>query len=678
MRKDTIFPASLVSAIALALSACGGSSSSDPAAPVQPAVSAPPPPAAEKVTLRGVVTDAPITNATVTVTVDGQTFTALAPTDANGAYEVEVESENDDALITVDAVQSDTGVRFTAIVDTFGALDAAADSDDAVADINVTNVTTAQAVLATRLTDDGSIDSAEELTDAVSRVDTEGLLELSAAIKVVVENIDGVALPTDAQDTLDLAESIADGESTFLADVAVSAPEALATAVDLVLTDGNATVPFEADAVPGVYVPEDGQTLIAMLPQQFGFMVSYEDDGIEAFDWTVDSAGILNLFIGGDNPRTEAVTLLDRTNDVVNVVVREDGDEGEGDASTAFFASFDAGFTEQSVPGTYSSLDDPRSLTVFLNDGTGYNLDLVTGTQDDAFTWTVDQTGVLRLVDDIGGAITNARSLTGSDDQNLRLLVWDLDPNGALDYAAVIDVLRTESVAIDSVSPDGVALLLAGNTYAVTESDEIGLFTFGADGTLLQINQQFEDEGIDLDTKDGTWVIDANGSIEITFPLNDGTGAVEVDTAQVLQGLGEDFMVIQTENEENPLLQVTRVVALDTIDRMIGTFNITNELTGEALGQVTLLPDFTGSSLTSDGNLEPFEWGVTSDGLIVVEPTLDDFDTETVTLNLLAGDGGDLLRFVAVNRKNGLLRQPTADGAETDVALEVISLLRLP
>ena len=82
MRTRQGLPLALVSAVTLALAGCGGSSSggSDPVAgPVtNPPPVNDPPPVAETITLSGKVTDAPIPNATVIVTVDGRQFGDVA------------------------------------------------------------------------------------------------------------------------------------------------------------------------------------------------------------------------------------------------------------------------------------------------------------------------------------------------------------------------------------------------------------------------------------------------------------------------------------------------------------------------------------------------------------------------------------------------------------------------
>lgn len=670
MRMERCVPLTLIAGISLALGACGGSGSGSTTPPPEPPVNVAPP--LPTIAMSGKVTDMPIANATVIVTVNGQSFEAPLPTAADGSYSVDIQSADPDALVFCEAIDPNGAVHFSAIVDSYAAVEQAAGAGAQVTDVNITNVTTAQHVLAKRLTDDGSIDSAEELADTVSRVDTEDLLELSAAIKLVVENIDGVVLPSELDDTLALAEAIVAGESTFLEDVAASAPGALETAVDLVLTDGNATMPFAASTVPGVYVSQDNLSLFAMLPAGYGFAVSYERDMVTMFDWEVNQDGVLNLWFGGEQPYVEEVTLLDRTSDVVNVVVRASDDSSSGQPTTASYAAFDTGFTAAGMPGSYSTIGERGNLTVFAADGSGYNLNLATGAQDDAFAWSVDEDGGLMLTHELDGSISYARRLAGSTDTNLRVLIWEMRADGTLADVSVIDALRSADDVSGGVTGEASALLLAGTTYAVTESDEIGLFSFNADGRFSEIYQRYDSQGGLAGEEEGTWNIDATGTVNTQLPSDSAP-----QSATIMQGLGEDFMVVQTNSDQNSVMQVTRIVPIVDRALVVGSFTIVDEATGVATATVRLLENFTGVYIGEDGVGEDFEWGLNSDGRLVVE-TLggDDFDSETITFYMLAGSGGDVLRFILVHRVNGELRTGDPSTGEAPEALELLTLQR--
>ena len=648
----------LLAAAVAALSGCGSSSSSSSdnnATPVS------------YITISGFVTDNPIQDATVTATVGDQTFTSDQPTASDGSYQVDITSDDPEALVRLEAVDPNGTTRLSAIVDSYEEVEAAVEDDTEDEDFNVTNITTAQEVLATRLTDDGSIDSKEELVDAVSRVETDDLLEVSAAIKLVVDGVDGVELPADVDDTLELAEAIVSGESDFIEAVEQSAPGALDNAIDLVLTDGNATVAWNADSVPGVYVSSDSASIFAFFSGGFGYTQPRGEGSAAMFDWQVDEDGVLNIFIGGDEPRTEAVTLLDRTDDIVNVVVREDGESGAGNASTANYYGFDAGFTDTNVPGTYSSLDDPGHATVFAADGTGYDLDLATGVADDDFNWSVDSAGALTLTWADGSASTAYR-LTGSTDDNPFILVADNDANGSLLYVDIVEVLRTDA---EVGSDEANALLLAGSTYAMTEATETGLFSFATNGAFHEILQQQEADGTwTVEEGSGSWQVTAGGVISIQFP-----GETETEGAQVVSGLGEDVMVVQPSDDPNEVIQVLKVIPLE-MALITGSFNIQDDSTGTVAETVRFNADFTGVHVGDDGVGEDFTWQL-SDGRLVVNTSGDGaFDNDTLTLHLLSGSGGDLLQFLGVERVNGELREVDPSSTEAPDTLMLITLIR--
>lgn len=658
----------LLIAASVAISGCGSSSSSSNS---QPPVTVEIP----SVVLTGVVTDNPIQDATVTATVNGQSFTSDQTTASDGSYEIEVSSEDPDALVRLEAVDPSGATRLSAIVDSFEAIEEIVDDPANDDEFNITNVTTAQEVLATRLTEDGSIDSKEELVDAVSRVETDDLLEVSAAIKLVVDSIDGVTLPDGVGDTVELAEAIVSGESTFIEDVEQSAPGALESAVDLVLSDGNATIAFDAQSVPGVYVSTDSASIFAFFTGGFGYAQPQGEGSAEMFDWQVTEDGVLNLFFGGSAPRTESVTLLGRTDDVVNVVVREEGDSGAGNASTAFYYGFTGEFTNENVPGSYSSLDDPGHLTVFSEDGTGSHLNVATGVSEDDFTWAVDDSGTLSLTD-ADGSVSIAQRLAGSTDDNLFLLILEMDSNGGLGHVALVDVLRTDA---EVGSNEANALLLAGNTYAMTEADEIGLFSFGTDGSFHEIIQRLEGQeeqagGVGIWTVTegtGTWAVNAEGVISIMFPNDPST-----EGAQVLSGLGEDFMTVQTSDDENSVIQVERIAGIEAA-LVTGSFSIVDDPTGASTETVRFSADFTGVHVGEDGVAEDFVWHINGAGRLIVELSGgDDFENETLTLHMLAGSNGDLLRFVAVNRENGVLVAVDPNSGETPDTVMTLELVR--
>ncbi|MCG7548094.1 hypothetical protein [Pseudoalteromonas sp. Of7M-16] len=162
------------------------------------------------VTLTGLVTDKPINNAKVDISVGSEVFSTTA--DSQGAYSVllEVDESQVGELVTVFAtgVEAQQSVSFVSQLNSVQKLVSQA-GEDAVLDdtenfsVNVTNVTTAEHVLMARF--DEAIESDEELAIALTNVDVQKKIDLATLIKVFVDN-DDIDLPEGVESTLDLID----------------------------------------------------------------------------------------------------------------------------------------------------------------------------------------------------------------------------------------------------------------------------------------------------------------------------------------------------------------------------------------------------------------------------------------------------------------------------------------
>jgi hypothetical protein len=411
----------------LALYGCGGGGGSDVVTPpvVDPTAT---------LTLSGHVTDAAVPNATVTVHVGTESFSAGAMTDANGAFAVDIESANDDALVSFEAEDASGVVHFMSLPTTFGALAALADADGNVSGVSITNVTTAHAVLAARATADGSIDSMAELETVAPSVDSAELLQLAAAIKVIVESRDGVTLPNGYSDTLELAQAIADGTSTFLDDVETTSPGTLSDAADAVLTDGNATVAFSVGDAAGVYVDATNDVTVALFNGGLGWM-NASGDLRQIGSWHVDEDGrIYMLFPGGDH-EVNSLTLLGQAGDFASVVTDvsslTDGNSQGQTFATYEHSAFGAFTAAELTDNSFVLANDTATALVFMADGTGYDADATSGAQQQSFHWQVLSSGELVLEYD-GAVVTVDRVGTSAD-----VLVVSTDAGGAPTAVAV-------------------------------------------------------------------------------------------------------------------------------------------------------------------------------------------------------------------------------------------------
>lgn len=208
----------------------------------------------EALVLSGKVTDGPIANATVQASVDGHHFTAQA--DADGNYSLEVIGL-DDGMVTLGAQGTGTqsAVNFLSVLGDFDRVLAEAGSDgeltrDENNQVQVTNVSTAQAYLMQVANGGAPITDDVELVVARESLDNGQLLQSAAAIKLVVDG--GYALPEGVPDTLALISS-SDALSGFLAAVNEDDPDAVSDAINEIASDPDLTVPASAEELLGTY-----------------------------------------------------------------------------------------------------------------------------------------------------------------------------------------------------------------------------------------------------------------------------------------------------------------------------------------------------------------------------------------------------------------------------------------
>lgn len=659
MTRSANFCSLLALGAMLGLAGCGGSGGAGTSATLPAPVNSNPAPdtdaTGEAVTISGKVTDMPIANARVVITVGDRSFEAPATTDSEGNFTVEIRADDPEALVLMEAFDPATGIHFTALLDDFGGFRAAADADGVVRDKDITNVTTAHYVLAREATDDRSIDDLEELDQAAEVVDAEAVLELSAAIKLVVENLSGVTLPTGIDDTQELAEAIISGQSTFLDEVALLAPDALNDAVDLVLSDGHATLKWDAERVPGVYVHREGYSLYAMYADGTGTAASFERDLAAGFQWTVNDAG--KLLVAWDSGEgQDAVTLLSRHRNVLKVMVEERDASGapvRGEPSTVrYFPFAERGFTNDNVPGTYSTMDEPGHVKVFLADHNGYDLDLRTGEQRNAFAWEVDAAGMLHIADTGGVLRHQARVLGGAADDGLHLLVNEYDAAGATTHVDVITVRHSDTVATTPGEVSDRDLRLAGSAYAALGDGEIAMFRFRADGELREVSQRETSTGAELTDRRGAWTMIDDQTLRTRFDDSDMP-----EDVRLIEGVGAEQMFVQTPEDiaagtERVATRIDRVEP----DAVVGGFYLLDETGARASEFVQLNADFTGVHMEDGVIDEQFEWSIDENGAIVVTIDRSDrFADETITLYLLAGGSAAEMRFIAVHRFNGRL-----------------------
>ncbi|HET6724643.1 MAG TPA: hypothetical protein VFH85_01385 [Gammaproteobacteria bacterium] len=273
---------------------------------------------APTVSLQGKVVDGPIGGATVTVTIGDKTYTATAG--ADGSYTLDVGAVDPDAFITITATGTggQSNVQLISIAGTFGALADAAGDDAILApsesdSVDVTNLSTAQAVLILAANDGDTPTDDAALTDLQKSVDGDALLELATVIKLVVD--EGVPLPDGVDNTLDLVQD--DAAVDDVIDTAnATNPDLFDATMNEILDDPALASAFTADTVPPQYfVNQVGGYTFANRGYTLNFntngtgKVFGADAGVSAdFTWTIDADGKVAIHIAEADPLTFVAT----------------------------------------------------------------------------------------------------------------------------------------------------------------------------------------------------------------------------------------------------------------------------------------------------------------------------------------------------------------------------------
>jgi hypothetical protein len=301
--------AAVISTLLMAtLAACGGgggggSTSTPPSSNNPP--NPPPTPQLSRLTLTGTVTDAPIANAAVTATIGDRTFTATA--DANGDYSLEIAIDPDSTtgFVTLSArgAGSQSYVEFTSLAGTFASLQAQAGDDGTLSNTEnfatqITNVSTAQAVLLAAANGGNPITSEADLRTLSARLNSQEVLDLATAIKLLVDDSTNYPMPA-GQTSLQTLLSDATAREQLVDDTYNRNPTLFASTQTAIVTDTTLTQPVSNDSLPE-------KLTVAMLSDAAEFSFNYfnrvnsytfDSDGTgtaASGSWNVDTTWAIN------------------------------------------------------------------------------------------------------------------------------------------------------------------------------------------------------------------------------------------------------------------------------------------------------------------------------------------------------------------------------------------------
>lgn len=285
---------------------------------------------AAHMTISGTVRDAAMPGAQVVLTVGGNALPAVTA-DADGNYSVDVVTTAPAAFITLQAtgVGSQANVVLSSLVGDAGATAAVAATDGTVSAAalpaaNVTNVTTAEAVLTAQALGKTPASSAD-VAAVQGQFSSAQTIQMATAIKLVADA--GVALPSGAANTLALVSDPAaysgfvttqattnaavfnDTQAAVLADPAIAvappAPVAGKPDVEMLLTLGQGAA---AQGMTKLKLRADGTALIAGAPAQTATWVANGSEIDITYDKPLTSTTYLVASDGNQWQATEKDT----------------------------------------------------------------------------------------------------------------------------------------------------------------------------------------------------------------------------------------------------------------------------------------------------------------------------------------------------------------------------------
>lgn len=252
--------------------------------------------------IHGKVTDGPIANASVTVSVGDEQFTAIS--DDAGNYQVALRAHSNSLVeIAAQGGEDQSFVLFNSILGQVVGLATAAGDDailakDELTRVNVTNLSTAESVFVKALNNDEPLADDADLVRLLNQLDSGEVMKAAAAIKLVVDN-ENYNLPEGVSDTLAFIS-----DSQMLEAFVQGAGEDLTAAIQAIVADAELTASTDLTA----FLTNDGQSASFILFEEGrkeGSYLQRNRDAGSLIQFNPDGTGSLHL-AGGTEPMSFA------------------------------------------------------------------------------------------------------------------------------------------------------------------------------------------------------------------------------------------------------------------------------------------------------------------------------------------------------------------------------------
>jgi len=288
-------------------------------------------------TLSGLVTDSPIANALVSITIGDDVFEVEA--DASGNYALPITINDMSALIFINArgnpANGQENIELIAVAGQTSSLLASIDDERQLTNdennkTNVTHVSTATYLLVKDRSESGDIVNEEEFNELVGEITTEELIETAGFIKLLVDNTN-FEIPEGETILSILDTEPVEGEESTTSDAieeylvknelvdengekTESFEAALDEAIEETISDPNVVEQFSTDNITGkviidLYGAKDGWNEYSGTGLNFsndgtGKSYSFRNNnngmsGVSNFTWSVESGSLDIAFIDG-------------------------------------------------------------------------------------------------------------------------------------------------------------------------------------------------------------------------------------------------------------------------------------------------------------------------------------------------------------------------------------------